>query len=289
MASDAVMSPGFSDWNSVFVKYCDGSSFTGHSATAINVNGSLIHYSGAIMCVMHVWLTPAFCTIVHSLCILSSVVLDLARFGINLATDVVVAGCSAGGLAVLLNIDRIRQLLPASARVRGLSDAGFFIHAVNRHGAESLCGAFFTCCFLPADRCSNRTARLRWGFHAWNSSAALNPSCLASHTQAPWMCMLPPAAALFIRTPVFIVNSAVDSCQAIALRNLSPCLLCRDVQDVARLCGCMCVICNAGQRLQPPSRFVRCRGLAWAFKRRSSCCYGLRICFSKAASANYGV
>jgi hypothetical protein len=187
-----------------------------------------------------------FCTSVNSIRILSSVVLDLARFGINFATDIVVAGCSAGGLAVLLNIDMIRQLLPASARVRGLSDAGFFIHAVDRHGIESLCDAYLTCCFLPADRCSDRTARLRWGFRAWNSSAALNPSCLDAHARAPWMCMLPPAAALFIRTPVFIVNSALDSCQAIALLNLSPCLLCREVHDVVRLCDRMCVICDAG-------------------------------------------
>ena len=57
----------------------------------------------------------------------------------NHATDVVIAGCSAGGLAVLLNIDRIRLLLPASARVRGLSDAGFFIDAVDRNGEEFLC------------------------------------------------------------------------------------------------------------------------------------------------------
>ncbi len=75
----------------------------------------------------------------HTLCILSSAILDLARFGINEASDVVVAGCSAGGLAVLLNIDRIRPLLPATARVRGLADAGYFIDAVDRNGDEHLC------------------------------------------------------------------------------------------------------------------------------------------------------
>jgi hypothetical protein len=52
MASDAFMSPGFSDWNSVFVKYCDGSSFTSHNAAAVNVNGSWIHYNGAAMYVI---------------------------------------------------------------------------------------------------------------------------------------------------------------------------------------------------------------------------------------------
>jgi hypothetical protein len=74
--------------------------------------------------------------------ILSSVILDLYRFGIKDASDVIIAGCSAGGLAVLLNIDRVTRLLPASARVRALSDAGFFIDAKDHRGAESLCDLF---------------------------------------------------------------------------------------------------------------------------------------------------
>jgi hypothetical protein len=68
--------------------------------------------------------------------------MDLYRFGIDHASDVVIAGCSAGGLAVLLNIDRVRRLLPASARVRALSDAGFFIDAIDRHKTESLYDGF---------------------------------------------------------------------------------------------------------------------------------------------------
>ncbi len=70
--------------------------------------------------------------------ILSSAIRDLSRHGIGGASDVVLAGCSAGALAVLLNIDIVTRLLPASARVKGLSDAGYFIEAPDKHGAESL-------------------------------------------------------------------------------------------------------------------------------------------------------
>ena len=52
MSTDALLSPGFSDWNSVFVKYCDGSSFTGANATAAIVNGTRIYYRGATMYVL---------------------------------------------------------------------------------------------------------------------------------------------------------------------------------------------------------------------------------------------
>jgi hypothetical protein len=45
----------------------------------------------------------------------------------------VVGGCSAGGLAVLLNIDAVRALLPPSARVRALADAGYFLDSPDKY------------------------------------------------------------------------------------------------------------------------------------------------------------
>lgn len=45
--------------------------------------------------------------------------------GLVLATDVVVGGCSAGGMHVFDHIDAVRGLLPASARVAGYADSGF--------------------------------------------------------------------------------------------------------------------------------------------------------------------
>ncbi|GJN01845.1 hypothetical protein PR202_ga19146 [Eleusine coracana subsp. coracana] len=37
------------------------------------------------------------------------------------------SGCSAGGLAAILHCDRFRDLLPATAKVKCFSDAGFFL------------------------------------------------------------------------------------------------------------------------------------------------------------------
>jgi hypothetical protein len=49
MASDSLISPGFADWNSVVVKYCDGSSFTSNNASITTVNATRLFHQGATM------------------------------------------------------------------------------------------------------------------------------------------------------------------------------------------------------------------------------------------------
>lgn len=52
------------------------------------------------------------------------------------ATHVVLAGCSAGGLALFLGIDRMAQLVHMANRrtiVRGLSDSGFFLNYTSHY------------------------------------------------------------------------------------------------------------------------------------------------------------
>jgi hypothetical protein len=47
----------------------------------------------------------------------------------NLQLQAIISGCSAGGLTSILHCDRFRALLPSGARVKCLSDAGYFINA----------------------------------------------------------------------------------------------------------------------------------------------------------------
>jgi hypothetical protein len=47
--------------------------------------------------------------------------------GLNHATDVVVSGCSAGGLATYLHADKWAQNLPITAHVVAMPDSGFFL------------------------------------------------------------------------------------------------------------------------------------------------------------------
>jgi len=40
----------------------------------------------------------------------------------------ILSGCSAGGLTSILQCDRFKTLLPAAAKVKCVSDAGYFIN-----------------------------------------------------------------------------------------------------------------------------------------------------------------
>ena len=177
LSQSAAMAPGFSDWTGVYVPYCDGSSLTGRNATPTLVNDSAIFYKGSFM--------------------RDSLMADMRSFlGMDSATDVLVGGCSAGGLTVFLNIDAIAAALPPAAKVRGVADAGFFLDAT-LHTGEPF-----------------RTPLFQWGYSAWNSSGSLSPACLAAQPAGEgWRCIFAPYAAPFIATPVFAINSAFDSCQ----------------------------------------------------------------------------
>lgn len=73
------------NWNTVFIRYCDGGSFTGSNSSTTIVQGMELFFRGK-----------------H---ILKAVIDDLLdNRGLSNATDVVVSGCSAGGLASTLLI-----------------------------------------------------------------------------------------------------------------------------------------------------------------------------------------
>ena len=47
----------------------------------------------------------------------------------NPITEVILSGGSAGGLAVFYNLDHLASMLPATTRLTGFPDAGFFLDA----------------------------------------------------------------------------------------------------------------------------------------------------------------
>uniref|UniRef100_A0A166G385 Pectin acetylesterase n=1 Tax=Daucus carota subsp. sativus TaxID=79200 RepID=A0A166G385_DAUCS len=104
VADHPELNPYFYNWNRVFVKYCDGASFTGNSIDPVNK----LHYKGEK--------------------IFSAIVKDLLGKGMSNATKALISGCSAGGLSAILNCDKFRSLLPAHTTVKCASDAGYFLH-----------------------------------------------------------------------------------------------------------------------------------------------------------------
>ena len=134
--------------------------------------------------------------------------------GLGEATDLVLAGCSAGGLAVYLHVDRWREALAAKAsalgrsassvNVVGLADSGFFL----RGGKGPSGGA------AAADDCDYE-ARMRFLFSELNAAAAVPAACAAAYA-APgesYKCMFAEHLLPHLRTPVFTLQSVSDGWQ----------------------------------------------------------------------------
>ncbi|KAG8044607.1 hypothetical protein GUJ93_ZPchr0151g33457 [Zizania palustris] len=163
--------PGFYNWNKVKVRYCDGSSFTGDVEQVDPA--TKLHYRGA-----RVW---------------QAVMEDLLTKGMNKAHNALISGCSAGGLTSILHCDRFRDLFHEDAKVKCLSDAGFFINEKDIAGVDYI-AAFFN------------------DVVATHGSAENLPSSCTSKLP-PSMCFFPQNVVEQIDTPLFILNAAYDSWQ----------------------------------------------------------------------------
>eukprot|EP00483_Globobulimina_turgida_P012582 UN12605 len=87
MSSNQSINPLSYNWNTVYVKYCDGGSFSGNNDTVLNGARNL-HFRG--------WRT------------LNGVFAELDKtYNWAKATDVIISGCSAGGLTTWLHSDYI--------------------------------------------------------------------------------------------------------------------------------------------------------------------------------------
>ena len=84
MSSDPAVNP-FSSWTKAHVNYCDGGSYAGNTTVAP------LHYRGSV--------------------IVEQTIAAMLRMGLASAQRLIITGCSAGGIAVYLHIDRIRQLV----------------------------------------------------------------------------------------------------------------------------------------------------------------------------------
>ncbi|CAN1299241.1 Pectin acetylesterase 7 [Linum perenne] len=171
LGSKVASNPDFYNWNRIKIKYCDGSSFTG-DVEAVDPKTKL-YFRGE-----RIW---------------QAVIDDLMAKGMKNAQNAVLSGCSAGGLAAILHCEKFRGLLPASARVKCVSDAGFFIHAR------------FSCIYAVLISQPDDVTNLQ------GSTKNLPASCTSR--MRPDLCFFPQYVAQTMRTPLFIINSAYDSWQ----------------------------------------------------------------------------
>lgn len=181
MSSSPVDNPDFYNWNRVKIRYCDGASFAGEAFD--KVNG--FYFRG-----QRVW---------------DATVRHLLSIGMAAADQVLLAGCSAGGLAVILHCDQFQAFFPRSnnaaaaggttttTTVKCLADAGLFLDATDVSGGRSLRSYY-----------SDIVAMQGVGPN-------LPPACTARLDTTS--CFFPQNVIDGINTPIFLLNAAYDAWQ----------------------------------------------------------------------------
>lgn len=117
LSNDPAQNPDFFNWNKVKIRYCDGSSFTGHPNNELH-NGTSLFFRGQL-----IW---------------EAVMDELLAKGMSNARQALLSGCSAGGLATMIHCDDFRAKLPKIAIVKCLADASFFLNEKDINGRRTM-------------------------------------------------------------------------------------------------------------------------------------------------------
>uniref|UniRef100_A0A182P0X5 Notum n=1 Tax=Anopheles epiroticus TaxID=199890 RepID=A0A182P0X5_9DIPT len=137
--------------NHVFVPYCSSDSWSGTKVRPDTRDG--LRFMGSL--------------------IVRQVMSDLVPLGLghSQGADLLMAGSSAGGLGVMLNLDKVRTFLQnergLKVSVRGVSDSGWFLDREP---------------YTPGAVAASEAVRQGW--RMWDG--ALPQACVAEHSKEPW-------------------------------------------------------------------------------------------------------
>ncbi|XP_059393924.1 inactive palmitoleoyl-protein carboxylesterase notum1b isoform X2 [Carassius carassius] len=136
--------------------------------------------------------------------IIEEVIKELVTKGLDGAKVLLLAGSSAGGTGVLLNVDRVSELLEdlglGSVQVRGLADSGWFLdHKQYR----------FTDC-IDTISCAP-TEAIKRGVRYWNS--VVPERCSHVYNGEDWNCFFGYKVQPTLKRPVFVVQWLFDEAQ----------------------------------------------------------------------------
>ncbi|KAL8621896.1 hypothetical protein ACOMHN_046100 [Nucella lapillus] len=135
--------------------------------------------------------------------IVEEVVKKLMKKGLRKAKKLILTGSSAGGTGVLVNIDRISELVKSRApqvEVRGLVDAGWFLD--NEPYRGSACHNAYSC---------SPIASIQRGIKLWEPR--LPRDCSAQYPSEIWRCYFGHRLYPTLKTEVYIVQNLYDAAQ----------------------------------------------------------------------------
>ncbi|KAI0510884.1 hypothetical protein KFK09_011494 [Dendrobium nobile] len=158
--------PDFYNWNRVKLRYCDGASFSGEGSN----EAASLQFRG-----QRIWVAAME---------------DLMFNGMKDATQALLSGCSAGGLASILHCDEFHNLFQGNTKVKCLADAGMFLDAVDVAGGRTLRNFY------------NGVVTLQ------GVSKNLQEYCTSRMDATS--CFFPENLVANIKTPLFLLNAAYD-------------------------------------------------------------------------------
>uniref|UniRef100_A0A3Q1C4W6 Notum, palmitoleoyl-protein carboxylesterase n=1 Tax=Amphiprion ocellaris TaxID=80972 RepID=A0A3Q1C4W6_AMPOC len=136
--------------------------------------------------------------------IIKEVVNELLTKGLDKAKVLLLAGSSAGGTGVLLNVDQVAEQLASQGhrgvQVRGLADSGWFLD--NKQYK-------FTDC-LDTISCAP-TEAIKRGIRYWGG--LVPESCRQAHVGEEWNCFFGYKVFPTLKSPVFVVQWLFDEAQ----------------------------------------------------------------------------
>ncbi|XP_006818624.1 uncharacterized protein LOC102809268 [Saccoglossus kowalevskii] len=173
LSNSANSNPDFYNWNVAFFAYCDGASFAGDVNVPLSYKGNTIYFRGK-----------------RVLDLLLDYLMDK---GLSSADRVILSGMSAGGLAVYIHADYIRNKFPPQTAFHAFPDAGYFPDVKNITNHDHIKEAF------------QNVIRLQ------GIENNLNTACLADQDiNSKWKCFFPQYTYPYVTTPMFVLNSAYD-------------------------------------------------------------------------------
>jgi len=170
-STNPIINPLMWNWNKVFLIYCDGGSFSGNNHTKTIYKNTELFFRGFLN--------------------LQSYHRDLVeKHNFINATDVIISGASAGGLATFLHLDWWKSQMNKNTKIIGLPDSGFF----------------------PDYNKMKFSTTMRYIFNQMNCTSGVNEKCIESNSVKS-NCFFAEYTVPHISTPFFAVQSRFDSWQ----------------------------------------------------------------------------
>lgn len=179
--------PMMFDWNRVLIRNCDGTLFLSSLEMPLQSGDTSLFFRGRdnVFAVLRELLT---------------------NHGLAKATEIVVSGCSAGAVASVLLVDEVQRYLQKRTRtpvfVTALADSGVFADWRSVAGPGAMQKMTPSILSFP---------QMKWIFENTNSSGSAPSGCLEA--ALGWRCLLVDKALKYVKTPVFLLQSAIDSWQ----------------------------------------------------------------------------